>query len=184
MIECGCGWSTDYSFRSPGRRPALFERKAGGSLSCRSYLPRTDQMCTLTRVSDEREVRFLPPTADIRQLWHRWPMLTRYQPSCHATKLERGRATRLLESTLAPVSGMGSSVGHDNDKLAFELEDIFCAAGDMREWGEISDAEVAAVKPLDSLLEKWSGSANADLWRREALWTDERWEVIRAQSRH
>jgi hypothetical protein len=81
-----------------------------------------------------------------------------------------------LESILAPLSG----VGYGNDELALELEDIFCAAGDMLELGEISDAEVAALKPLDSLLENWSGSANRDFWRREALWTDRRWEEIRA----
>jgi hypothetical protein len=85
-----------------------------------------------------------------------------------------------LESILAPVSGAGSSMGYGNDELALELEDIFRAAGDMREWGQISEAEVAAVKPLNSLLEKWSGSANEHFWRREALWKDERWEEVRA----
>lgn len=85
-----------------------------------------------------------------------------------------------LESILAHLSGVGSSVGYGNDELALELEGIFLAAGHMREWGEISDAEVAAVAPLDSLLAKWSGSAHEDFWLREALWTDERWEEVRA----
>jgi hypothetical protein len=85
-----------------------------------------------------------------------------------------------LESILASVSGAGSGVSYGNDELALDLDDIFCAAEDMRERGEISDAEVAAVKPLDALLEKWSGSSNSDFWRREALWTDERWQEVRA----
>jgi hypothetical protein len=74
-------------------------------------------------------------------------------------------------------------VGYGNDELALELGDILPAAGHMQEWGEISDAEVAAVKPLDRLLTKWSGSANSDFWRREALWTDERWEEVRRLAR-
>lgn len=71
-------------------------------------------------------------------------------------------------------------MGYGNDELALELDGIFCAAGHMREWREISDPEVAAVKPLACLLEKWSGPENTDFWRREALWKDERWEEVRA----
>ncbi len=85
-----------------------------------------------------------------------------------------------LESILASLSGVGSGVGYGNDELALELDDIFCAAEHMREWGEITDAEVAAVKPLDLLLTRWSGHTHSDFWRREALWTDERWEEVRA----
>ncbi|WP_324750294.1 hypothetical protein SH591_01990 [Sphingomonas sp. LY54] len=77
------------------------------------------------------------------------------------------------------MSKDGSGIGYGNDELALELNDIFLAAGHMREWGEISDAEVAAVKPLDDLLEKWSGEANSDFWQREALWTDPRWKEVR-----
>ncbi|HTU09659.1 MAG TPA: hypothetical protein VMG08_02075 [Allosphingosinicella sp.] len=85
-----------------------------------------------------------------------------------------------LESILAHLSGNGSSVCYGNDELALELEDIFLAAGDMREWREIGDAEIAAIKPLDDLLEKWSGETDADFWRRDALWTDPRWDEVRA----
>jgi hypothetical protein len=84
-----------------------------------------------------------------------------------------------LESILAPMSGKGTGVGYGNDELALELNDIFVATGHMREWGEISDAEIAAVKPLDDLLVKWSGGASPDFWRREALWTDPRWDEVR-----
>lgn len=84
-----------------------------------------------------------------------------------------------LESILAPISGNGSGIGYGNDELALELDDFFLAAGHMRNWGEISDAEIAAVKPLDDLLAKWSGKADPDFWRREALWTDPRWEEVR-----
>ena len=115
-----------------------------------------------------------------------WSMSTRYQQLRQAVVRLSWSADEqhaYLESILASVSGVGSGAGYGNDELALELEDIFCAVGDMREWGEISDAEVAAVKPLDSLLKKWRGSANEEFWRREALGTDERWEKVRACAR-
>jgi hypothetical protein len=110
-------------------------------------------------------------------------MPTRYQQLRQAVarlSWEADEQHAYLESILAPHGPAGSGVGYGNDELALELDDIFCAAGDMREWGKISDAEVAAVKPLDLLLDRWSGPANSDFWRREALWSDERWEEVRA----
>ncbi|CAA9211558.1 MAG: hypothetical protein AVDCRST_MAG93-42 [uncultured Chloroflexia bacterium] len=77
-------------------------------------------------------------------------MATRYQQLRQAITRQSWSADEqhaYLESIRAPVSGVGSG----NDELALELEDILCAAGDMRERGEISDAEVAAVKPSDAV---------------------------------
>lgn len=49
----------------------------------------------------------------------------------------------------------------------------------MRSRGEIMQAEIDAAKPLNALLDEWSGERHADFWRREALWSDPRWQQVR-----
>lgn len=78
-----------------------------------------------------------------------------------------------------PLARGGSAAGYGNDELALEFEDIYGAAGHMLQYGEITEAEIAAAKPLDELLLRWSGQRNFDFWRREALFTDPRWEEVR-----
>ena len=46
-----------------------------------------------------------------------------------------------------------------------------------------SEEEIAAARPLDEMLSAWSGKNNADFWRREALWSDPRWDEVRACAR-
>ena len=87
---------------------------------------------------------------------------------------------RYLDDSFAAITGRGSAAGYGNDELALELGDIFLAADDMIEHGELSHAEKEAVRPLDALLAGWSGRENADFWRREALFEDVRWAEVRA----
>ncbi len=77
------------------------------------------------------------------------------------------------------MTGGESAAGYGNDELALELDDIFCAANDMIEHGELSEAEKDAIGPLSETLLKWSGQKNADFWRREALFHDGRWAEVR-----
>ena len=77
-------------------------------------------------------------------------------------------------------TGGGSAAGYGNDELALELDDIFPATNDMIEYGELTDAEKEAIRPLYELLVKWSGPETADFWPREALYSDARWTEVRA----
>ncbi|MAO96395.1 MAG: hypothetical protein CL803_08495 [Citromicrobium sp.] len=84
-----------------------------------------------------------------------------------------------LNSILGHLTPDGDAAGYGNDELGMEFGDIFLASPDMIECGELTDAERAAILPLDSVLEKWSGQENADFWVRPALFSDPRWQVIR-----
>ncbi len=68
---------------------------------------------------------------------------------------------------------------YGNDELALEFEDAYLAVNHLRSHGEISQREIDALAPLDSLLRRWSGEANAGFWRREALFADPRWAQVR-----
>ena len=91
---------------------------------------------------------------------------------------------RYLDESFTSVTGGGSAAGYGNDELALELDGIFQAADDMIEHGELSEAEKSAVLPLDELLRKWSGLGKADFWQRDALFSDARWEDVRACAAH
>ena len=78
------------------------------------------------------------------------------------------------------LCGCGFDAQYGNDELALVFEGIYLAANDMRACGELSDDQVSAPQPLNTLLLKWSGQEHEDFWRREALWTDSRWEEVRA----
>ena len=86
---------------------------------------------------------------------------------------------KYLESILRHLTPDNDASGYGDDELGLEFGDIYIAAGHMREWGEITLQEIDAAKPLDALLEMWSGEENAGFWRREALWADPRWEQVR-----
>jgi hypothetical protein len=87
---------------------------------------------------------------------------------------------RYLDHIFTSLTGGESAAGYGNDELALDLEDIFLAAEDMVEHGELREVEKEAIRPLDELLGKWSGQQNADFWRREALFDDPRWAAVRA----
>src|SRR4051812_201640 len=80
-----------------------------------------------------------------------------------------------LERLHSPLTGGASAAGYGNDELGLEFGDIYCAVGHMLEHGAITQKEIDAAKPLDGLLERWSGKTNADFWTREALFNDARW---------
>jgi hypothetical protein len=84
-----------------------------------------------------------------------------------------------LDRLFVPVTGGGSAEAFGNDELAEELEDIYPATRHMLQYGEIKQTEIDAIRPLDDLLERWSGQAHADFWKREALFADPRWQDIR-----
>ena len=88
-----------------------------------------------------------------------------------------------LEGILGHLTPDGGASGYGNDELALEFEDIYMAVGDMLHWGEISQKEIDAAKPLNEMLSKWSGQQNADFWQRDALRSDQRWEQVRQCSR-
>jgi hypothetical protein len=84
-----------------------------------------------------------------------------------------------LDGIHRPLTGGGSAAGYSNDELALEFEDIHCAVGHMLEYGEITQAEIEAAKPLNELLLQRSGQHDTASWTRGALFTDPRWEEIR-----
>ncbi len=84
-----------------------------------------------------------------------------------------------LDRSFASLTGGGSAAGYGNDELALEFDDSYIAVGHMCEYGEISQREIEVLRPLDALLDRWSGQSNADFWRREALFTDPRWAEVR-----
>ena len=84
-----------------------------------------------------------------------------------------------LESILGPLSPKNKGWAYGNSELAQELDDYFCCASHMLQWGEISEEEIASVRPLEQMLERWSGQEHFEFWRREALWQDDRWEKVR-----
>ena len=84
-----------------------------------------------------------------------------------------------LDRVHSPLTGGASAADYGNDELGLEFGDIYCAAGHMLEYGEITQEEIDAAKPLDALLERWSGKDNADFWTREALFNDPRWDAVR-----
>ena len=96
----------------------------------------------------------------------------------------RGAVAALAESAdeqnrLLTAQGFPAEFG--NDELALGLDDAFAAAADMIEKGEITVAQAQAVAPLDRLLESWGGPS--DVWSRDSLWSDERWEQARGLAR-
>ncbi|WP_137864179.1 MULTISPECIES: hypothetical protein [unclassified Sphingomonas] len=88
-----------------------------------------------------------------------------------------------LESILGHLTSDGDASHYGNDELALELDDIYRAANHMHEWGEISREEIEAIRPLDAMLLTLSGEGHSDFWRREALWSDPRWEEARTLAR-
>jgi hypothetical protein len=70
-----------------------------------------------------------------------------------------------------------------NDKLALTFHDIFLAVGHMRDYGEITQGEIDAVRPIDDLLAGLSGNDGSGFWEWRALRDDERWEEVRACAR-
>ena len=113
-------------------------------------------------------------------------MATRYQQLRQAIVRLQSSADEqhaYLESILAHLTPGDDATGYGNDELALEFGEIYGAARHMREWGEITQREIDAVKPLSELLDKWSGEQNGDFWRREALWSDPRWEQVRQCAR-
>ncbi|MEP9401078.1 hypothetical protein [Sphingomonas sp. VNH70] len=89
-----------------------------------------------------------------------------------------------LDAMFVRLTGGGSAAAYGNDELAIGLDDIFMAANDMIAHDELSEAEAAAIRPLDASLVRWSGEANAAFWRREALFHDPRWDEVRSLARH
>ena len=81
------------------------------------------------------------------------------------------------------LTNQGFTADYGNDELAHEFDDIFSAAGHMEEEGELTPRQREAASPLDGLLKQWSGSLHADFWRREALWSDARWDEVRRVAR-
>lgn len=65
---------------------------------------------------------------------------------------------RYLDDSFASLTGGGRAAVYGNDELALELGDIFCAAYDMIEHGELSHAEKEAVRPLEELLARMERS--------------------------
>ena len=109
-------------------------------------------------------------------------MATRYQQLRQAiANLARPAEEQAayLDRLHEPLADGGSAAAYGSDELALEFGDIYCAVGEMRRYGEITQAEVDAAKPLDALLDRWSGHENADFWTREALFLDARWDEVR-----
>lgn len=84
-----------------------------------------------------------------------------------------------LDRLFSALVNGGSAAAYGNDELACELEDIFIAANDMIEHGELTEREAAAIRPVDTMLGDLSGKHHAAFWERNALADDPRWEQVR-----
>jgi hypothetical protein len=87
---------------------------------------------------------------------------------------------RYLDHLFASITGGGSAEAYGNDELVEEFDDIFLAANDMIEYGELTEAEKEAVGSLEATLTRWCGQRDAEFWLRDALFSDPRWTDIRA----
>jgi len=83
-----------------------------------------------------------------------------------------------LES-IFPSHGSPLPSGFNADELGLEFGDIYCAAEDMLEYGEITREEIEAARPLSELLKSWSGKPSENFWTVAALFDDVRWEEVR-----
>ena len=88
-----------------------------------------------------------------------------------------------LDLVHAPLTGGGSAEDYSNDELALEFDDVFQAADHMIDAGELTPWQRDAAIPLDHILKSLSGQMHADFWKREALWSDARWEEVRTIAR-
>ena len=87
-----------------------------------------------------------------------------------------------LDDSFAGLTGGQSAEAYGNDELGMEFDDSFMAVGHMLEYGEISQAEIDALRSLDEMLSQWSGSEHKDFWARKALFGDPRWQAIRLRA--
>jgi hypothetical protein len=113
-------------------------------------------------------------------------MPTRYQQLRQAIERLAASADQqhtYLEGILGHLAPSGDASRYGNDELALTFGDIYCAVGHMKEWGEITQTEIDAAKPLDTLLRKLSGPEKAGVWKREALWSDPHWDEVRTCAR-
>ncbi|RYD66947.1 MAG: hypothetical protein EOP58_04310 [Sphingomonadales bacterium] len=85
-----------------------------------------------------------------------------------------------LDHLFSALVNGGSAAAYGNDELALELDDIFVAANDMIECGELTEHEAALIRPLNTMLGDLSGKQHADFWLRNALADDPRWVEVRA----
>lgn len=96
-------------------------------------------------------------------------MPTRYQELRQAVAILAASAeeqARYLDESFTSLTEGENAADYGNDELALELSDIFHAANDMIEHGELTEAEKEAIRPLDELLAKWSSQDGAAFWRR------------------
>lgn len=87
-----------------------------------------------------------------------------------------------LDRSFSGLTGGKSAEAYGNGELAMEFDDIFIAANHMLEFGEISRDEISALRTLDDMLTRWSGSGHKGFWAREALFEDPRWQAIRQRA--
>lgn len=84
-----------------------------------------------------------------------------------------------LDRLFRSCTGGGNAAAYRNAELALELEDIAIATGHMMDFGEITAAEVAAVKPLHDRLIACLQTQDPVFLARAALFKDARWQDIR-----
>lgn len=78
-----------------------------------------------------------------------------------------------------PLAVNGDSSAYGCDELVLQFEDYFISVEYMLADGELTVDQKEALVALNAFLEKWSGETHSDFWRRDALQSDPRWEVVR-----
>ena len=82
------------------------------------------------------------------------------------------------DAQVAYLDGLGIAA-YGNDELALEFDDIFPVTEHMRRHGEIRQSEIDAIRPLAEMLDFTFNYSDASFWERAALYTDQRWSLIR-----
>jgi hypothetical protein len=77
------------------------------------------------------------------------------------------------------LSEQGFDQSHGNDELALEFDDAYRLFDAMLSDGELTRSQREALRPLDALLSLRSQDSDAGFWKRDALWTNARWEEVR-----
>ncbi|MBX7526481.1 hypothetical protein [Qipengyuania vesicularis] len=84
-----------------------------------------------------------------------------------------------LDYTFRNLTNGKSAACYGNDELLLEFDDYYVACEYKHELGEITQAEIDAARSVAAIFGDLRTGGDKAFWRREALFSDPRWEQIR-----